>query len=110
MHQTSLFAPTVVDSPIARRSDPPTSHQAAAEITSDGTRSRLTELALELVRTRPGLCANELDELAQACNVRGGEIHKRLKELERTGQIKQGEPRISTVTKRHCLTWYPVEK
>lgn len=89
--------------PIARDGDPDTSHEAAAKITSDGTRDRQANGVLAEVNSRPGSTSAELG---------GGTIDRyvmarRLPELEKLGLVSRGESRMCGKTGRRALTWWP---
>jgi hypothetical protein len=94
MHQTSFLD---IDAPIARASDPITSHQAAQEITRSGQRDDNTREALALVLATPGICGSEMPE----------HLRKRLGELEKAGFIRRGAMRESKVTGFNNSTWWP---
>lgn len=79
-----------------RASDPDTSHQSAAD-----DRTRLHALVVQLVTDHPGITAREANAMA------GCEIHKRLREAERLGLIREGSPRVCTVSGRLALSWWP---
>ena len=49
--------------PIARSTDPWTSHAGAVEVTDSGRRKTQAERCLDVVLTRPGLTAGEIGEL-----------------------------------------------
>lgn len=96
------YSRSLFDVPPVRNSDPPTSHAAAAELVD--TLANRQAFALEWVGNRPGCTAAELE---RAANCRDGMIRKRLKELERAGSVKPGEPKVCSVTARKCQTWWP---
>jgi hypothetical protein len=97
MHQLSFISESS-DVPIARASDPVTSKSAESEITNNGVRSQNTHEALVIVQAIPGICGSEMEERHR----------KRLRELERDGLIKRGEPRVAA-SGYLGVTWWPVE-
>lgn len=94
-------------SPIARRSDPATSHLAAAEITESGVRDRQVQAVSEAVRKWPGKTSNELGAIADFMD--RYIFARRLPEAERLGLVKRGEPRVCAVSRKKALTWWPVD-
>lgn len=74
--------------PIARNTDPWTSHAAAREITRSGRRQTIRERVLETVRQRPGLTAGEIGELVGV-----QDAWKRVSELVRDGEAVYGAAR-----------------
>lgn len=91
--------------PIARKSDPATSHAAAAEITASGTRGQMMLKALELVKEHPGHTSNELEEISGLLD---GKIRKRLNDLWHRGLVRKGEIKVSSVSGMKNHTWWPV--
>lgn len=90
----------------ARRTDPATSHEAAAAITASGKVESDRAAILEVVRATPGLTAGEI---AKRCgwgedNVR---VSRRTPELEESGLIHKGAKRCCGVKGTSMLTWYP---
>jgi hypothetical protein len=99
MNQLSFLDTDAPQAPIARTSDPATSHEAGEAITANGKRDEFTAEALRLVRSAgpEGICGSEMDE----------HLRKRLTELEEAGLVRRGEPRVSKVTKFRNTTWWP---
>lgn len=93
-------------STIARADDPRTSHQAADEITNDGTRSDMMQKTRELLRAMPGRTANELEA---AGHFKDGQIRKRLHDLFQSGEAVQGEIRNSEITGKANITWWATQ-
>ena len=91
---------------LSRHSDPSTSRQAAEEVVADGTVSRMSQIALNLVRSNPGKTANELEKIG---NFKEGQIRKRLSGLRAQGLIRFGPQRKSTITGKRSTTWLPNE-
>jgi predicted HTH transcriptional regulator len=91
---------------IARNSDPATSHQAAAEITADGSRDSMCETAYKLLKANPGSTAKELDKLAGAND---GQIRKRLSDLAKAKLAVKGAARKCGVSGKSAQTWHPLD-
>jgi len=90
---------------IARNTDPVESHQAAAEITNDGSRRRMMELTLQLLQSTPNLTANELEARHGYSD---GQLRKRLNDLRKEGLVEKGPSRKSRITGKTNATWRPV--
>lgn len=93
--------------PIARRVDPRTSHEAAANLEASGQLAGNEQAALALVRLHPGRTGAELDNYA---NAKKREVSKRLAGLAQKGVIRRGdddEIRVCSVTKNNCVVWWP---
>ena len=101
-----LFAmpPRRVETPIARKSDPASSHLAAAEVTASGKRQQQIGLVIDLVRKFPGLTSMELAGMSGEDRYM---IARRLPEALTAGAIRKGEQRTCSVTGRLALTWWP---
>ncbi len=95
MNQLSLF------SPIARRSDPVSSHLAAREI-NQGIRSKQALIVLGLVRRHPGKTSLELSRLSDLDRY---QIARRLSDLEHSGEVEKGEIRVCEIAGRMAVTW-----
>jgi len=88
--------------PIARASDPATSHEAAAHM---ATRlGEAQEWALGILRANPGRTSNELDKIAGTPR---GDVRKRLPELERAGLAYRDGVRVCGVTGFKAAVWWP---
>jgi hypothetical protein len=74
--------------PIARTSDPETSHEAATEITASGKRQTNCDKMLDLVRRFQGSTSGELGE-----RITMNGHWKRLSDLIKQGKILTGKPR-----------------
>lgn len=106
--QPTLFddPPALPDArPLARRTDPVTSHEAAREIA--GSVAALETWAAECVASAPGLTQRELG--ARFCPDDLRRIGRRLSECARKGLIKRGPVRKCSITGRSAETWWPVE-
>jgi hypothetical protein len=93
--------------PIARRTDPPSSHAAAQEMERTGRRTAQSEAVLEMVKLHPRRTALELARLSRLDRYT---VSRRLPELERRGLIRRGLTRDCTVNGRPMLTWEPVNE
>jgi hypothetical protein len=91
--------------PKARRTDPITSHLAAAEAERNGTIGHQQEIVAELVRKHPGNTSAELAWSEDAKGLDRYAIARRLPELERLGLVRKGEPRICSESGRLAMTW-----
>lgn len=92
--------------PLARTTDPITSHQAARDAERRGVAAAHRLLCLAAVRREPGLTAAEI-----ATRV-GLERHKpsrRLPELRDDGLVINGPSRLCSVQGRPSITWIPTE-
>jgi len=96
------------DNPIARKVDPPTSHEAEAK-TNKTTRAKDREFMLELIRGRPNHTCGELVEI---CNKQFGmSVHrcntmqKRLYDLSTDGKIVSTGERPCKETNHKARTW-----
>lgn len=88
--------------PIARRSDPETSHLAAGEVTASGRREGQLLGVLALVRKYP--LSTSL-ELAQKSTFDRYVTARRLPELEHSGLVVKRAARLCTVGNRLAVTW-----
>lgn len=104
MIQTSLFddPPKVVAR--ARKSDPETSHLAAAEVENNGTASAHRSIIVDYLKQHPG---KTNAEIAEGSGLDYARVHKRMSELEREGQIIRGAQRKCSVHQRLMIAWYP---
>lgn len=90
--------------PIARRSDPVTSHEAAKDITASGQRSAMIGLALDVLKRFPGRTAKELEREAGG---EDGSIRKRLNDLRHDGRaVAVIVPPKCSITGRSAQRWY----
>lgn len=91
----------------SRKSDPATSHDAAAKVESSGRAGSDRARLLEAVRHHPGHTAGELAML-DSVRMERSEVSKRLPELRKMGLVKNGEARECFARKSRMLTWWPV--
>jgi hypothetical protein len=92
--------------PIARATDPSTSHEAAEELTSSGERQRMMAVTLDGLRLHPGLTAKELEE---RLGFSDGAVRKRLNDLRHAGHATNGLDRVCSLTGKKAQTWFSVE-
>ena len=91
--------------PIARTTDPWTSHAGAAEVTDSGRRQTQSERCLDVVLTRPGLTAGEIGELTGLGHV---PAQRRLSDLKGAGKVGVGMAR--QFQGRPQVTWWPTDR
>lgn len=92
------------DSPIARRLDPSTSHEAAEHVMKTGMRGRQQREVFALVTAYPG---HTSAELAAKSNLDRWTVARRLPELRAAWRVKNGEKRVCGETGLKALVWYP---
>jgi hypothetical protein len=92
--------------PIARATDPATSHEAAADITASGLRASQCSRVLQAVEATPGRTSAEL---AQEQGINRYVVARRLPEIEAARRIHRGEIRTCAVSGRRATTWWPGE-
>lgn len=86
-----------------RKCDPPTSALAGRHAQTCGCAKRHRDLCLAVVKRQPGLTAREIEARI------GIKAHKRLPELRADKLVRNGRPRICTVSGRLAMTWHPQE-
>ena len=91
--------------PIARTTDPWTSHAGAVEVTDSGRRRTQAERCLDVVLTRPGLTAGEIGELTGLGHV---PAQRRLSDLKAAGKVGVGMAR--QYLGRPQVTWWPTDR
>lgn len=96
--------PLLSESPIARGSDPETSHAAAADITRSGVRASQQRTVRDLVRAFPGRTSAEL--AARSRDIDRWTAARRLPELRTENLVRNGEPKKCGVTGKRALTWF----
>lgn len=101
MNQQSLFE-EALSTPIARASDPRTSHLSAREVTESGTRERQLDRCLELVKRYPLSTSAELAKFGKIDRYIAG---RRLPELMEGKLVMQRAARYCTVSGRKAVTW-----
>jgi hypothetical protein len=101
-----------MDSPIARTTDPQTSHQAAAQHTL-GKRAIRQRQVLNLICRVPGQTSGELARAMHSAHpelpiaVAVESPHKRLADLEQKGLVEKGRTRPCRDSGYDRITWYP---
>ena len=89
----------------ARRDDPFTSHLAANRVTKSGRLNEMGRKVLDVLRQHDGATANELHYYMRDAE----KAHRVLRNLERSGYVKEGEPRICRRRGTKALTWFILE-
>lgn len=101
----SRYRPLASAGPAAsRRSDPPTSRQAADGVERSGRAAQQREAVLSRIRGRHGQTSAEV---AAALGMERHAPARRLPELREAGLVRMGVPRVCEVTGRQCVTWWP---
>jgi hypothetical protein len=95
-----------VTTPIARNSDPFTSHEAAEVLTMTGVRAAQQRLAALAVKQYPGLTSLELSQRARMDRYM---LARRLPECEEAKEVRRGQVKKCSVSGRSAVTWYPPE-
>ena len=98
--------------PIARSTDPWTSHAGAVEVTDSGRRKTQMELCLDVVQAHPGRTAGEVGELTGLGHV---PAQRRLSDLKAAGKIVTGAAVRSLnvpvyLRQRPQVTWWPTDR
>lgn len=96
----------LVETPIARATDPDSSHRAAAELTASGRRGQQIAQTIAAVRAFPGKTSQELSDKTGICRF---VLARRLPEAVTAGAIAKGQQRPCSVTGKLALTWWPVD-
>lgn len=94
----------LIRTPIARATDPSTSHRAAHEITECGARDQQHNLTVAAVTAFPGRTSQELSELSHHDRYM---LARRLSECEKAKRVHRGPPKRCSVTNKTALTWFP---
>jgi hypothetical protein len=97
--------PLVLETTIARASDPLSSHVAATEVTRSGRRALQTAEVLRLLKMHPGTTSREL---AARTYLDRYVAARRLPEMIEGRLVRQGEARICAESGRLAVTWWPV--
>jgi hypothetical protein len=97
---------TLFDQPLARKTDPITSHEAAYDMVESGKVGRHEAIILQGVRRNPGLTC---PELARVLPLRYDQIHKRMRGMVRKGLIVDGPIRKCTQYGSPRVTWNPTD-
>ena len=97
---------TLWDQPLSRRTDPDTSYEAAKNLAESGKWNSQKIAVYEGLRKFDGATSGEL---AHFLGIDRYTPSRRLPEIERTGCIKRGDPRVCRVQGSRCTTWWIVE-
>ena len=88
--------------PIARNTDPQTSHRSATELTTSGKRDAQKARVLTAVKDHPGLTSSEL---ARISGLDRYLVARRLPDLRNDRLVYNGQARECSVTRKQALTW-----
>ena len=88
--------------PIARNTDPESSHIAAHEITYSGSRTTQQIEAFNLVAAYPGHTSRELAYISELDRY---QMARRLSDLEHAGLVTKGPARRDETNLRMAVTW-----
>ena len=88
----------------ARKSDPATSHAAAAHVVASGAAAAQQELTATAVKRYPGCTALEL---SRKSGIDRYVLGRRLSECEKDGTVERGQPKKCSESGRSAHTWYP---
>lgn len=104
--------PTLFDAPLARHTDPETSHEAAKRMARSGRAKAHAAVALAIVHRAPGRTYQELwAEATDAERETLGdavELMRRLGDLRRAGTVSNGVARVCRVKGNRMMTWEAV--
>lgn len=89
---------------LARRTDPPTSHEAAQEVCRSGRAQAHAAIVLAIVQAHPGLTYREI---ATHCELDAVEVMRRLNDLERADRVEKGPIRQCSSNHHRMATWNP---
>lgn len=96
--------------PIARKTDPETSHAAAASLSAEGL-SKLQEEILRTLRAAPMTDSDLCESIAarfQDCSWSESGIRTRRKELVALGKVRDSGKRGQLPSGRESIIWEPV--
>lgn len=102
--QLDLLASGSPRFPRARRSDPTSSHSAAAAAENSGQLAAQMALVKSAIRQFAGFTSRELAGKMHADRYM---LARRLPELERLGLVRKGKIRICMAGGRPAITWWP---
>ena len=92
--------------PRARRTDPPTSHEAASKVARSGAADAHKAMVMRIVHLHPGLTYREIaGALEWTDHV---EVMRRLNDLERAARVRKGAARECSTNGNRMATWYEV--
>jgi hypothetical protein len=87
----------------ARRHDPETSHQAAAEVTANGTVTRHADIIHAYLREHPG---ETNAQIAEGCGLTYIQVNKRMIDLERENRVIRGAAVKCPIHQRNMTQWF----
>lgn len=90
--------------PLARASDPQTSHAAAHKLVKSGSHTRQVDLVVEAVGRHPGFTYSELADEPDA-QLTVSQFSKRIPDAAKRGRIVSNETRECSVTGSEAATW-----
>lgn len=104
MPQLPLFdgSDQLTVTPLARKTDPATSHEAAREHKESGRAAKSAAAVLAAVNRFPGSTAVEL---ASKAGLDRYEVSRRLADLYRHMIVRHGKVRECTINGRKMMTW-----
>lgn len=94
--------------PRARLTDPVTSHLAAEDVVLGGLAGQQAREVFETLSLMPGATSAEIG-VAMGWEGARWAAARRLPELERSGQVRRGEPRVCGNSHRPATTWWPIK-
>lgn len=89
--------------PVARNTDPITSHMAASEITVSGVRSDQCRQVLALVAMYPDKTSFELSTRSR--DLDRYQVARRISDLEHAGVVRKNGKRACFMSGRKAVTW-----
>lgn len=117
MHLWDTISPPAIEATLtparARRTDPATSHEAAAKVTRSGKAAAHRQIVLDALRSHP---RTTYRELAEVCGLEHHEVMKRLNDLRHNGDAvnpKDGDElirRACRVTGNSMTIWEAVNQ
>lgn len=87
-----------------RRSDPPSSREAAERVTAIGSRADHLQRIVQAVKAHPGSTSAELGQYAA---IERHEAARRTADACNAGLIVRGPAKTCSVGGRSAITWYP---
>ncbi len=103
----TLFDAFTTDAPLARATDPESSHLAARNIVASGTAAAHRERILAAIKANADCTCGELAELT---GLHRSAVSKRLPELRRAGLIETRGSRVCTAQGTTQGVWRVVER
>jgi len=91
---------------MSHRTDPATSKEAIASLTSSGIRGQHMQIVLDAVKANPNLTACELIAVTQLDEY---QVRRRLSDLKNNGAVEHSGRRMCSVKGTAMVTWKRVE-